>query len=85
MCSLSRKCKNNEVKKVHISNGEIVENETKVNPDVPEHVDNPFINRNIQRGILGFRYETKNCNFVVYSSIEAKTFCMIMGLEVIRK
>ena len=40
-------------------------------PDLPEHVDNAYLNRNVQTGILGFPYETKNSNFIIYSSVEA--------------
>ena len=50
-------------------------------PDLPEHVDNAYINRNVQTGILGFCYETKDSSFIVYSSIEAKTFCILMKLK----
>ena len=47
----------------------------------PEHVDNPMLNTDFKTGILGFRYETKDCTFVVYSSIECKTFAYIMQLR----
>ena len=50
-------------------------------PDLPEHVDNAYLNRNVQTGILGFRYETKNSNFIIYSSVEAMTFCILMNLK----
>ena len=50
-------------------------------PDLPEHVDNAYLNRNVQTGILGFRYETKNSNFIIYSSVEAKTFCILRNLK----
>ena len=53
-------------------------------PDLPEHVDNAYLNRNVQTGILGFRYETKNSNFIIYSSVEAKTFCILMNLKPLR-
>ena len=42
--------------------------------NVPEHVSSSFVNRNIMTGILGFRYETKNEMFIVYTLVEAKTF-----------
>ena len=44
-----------------------------------------FLNRNVITGILGFRYETKNEMFIIYSPVEAKTFCMIMQLNPIPK
>ena len=42
--------------------------------ELPEHVDNLLLNRNVHKGILGFRYETKDIEIIVYTSIEAKTF-----------
>ena len=53
--------------------------------ELPEHVDNLLLNRDVHRGILGFRYETKDTEIIVYTSIEAKTFCMIMQLKPIPK
>ena len=64
--------------KVFDSNGELSQEPNEF--DLPEHADNAFLNRNVQTGILGFRYETKNWTFIVYSSIESKTFCLIMKL-----
>ena len=31
-----------------------------ISSDIPEHVDNPFIDTDIEEGILGFVYETKD-------------------------
>ena len=53
--------------------------------ELPEHVDNLFLNRNVHKGILGFRYETKDTEIIVYTSIEVKTFCMIMQLKPIAR
>ena len=39
--------------------------------DIPEHVDNPFINTDIEEGILGFVYETKDESVTVWTSEEA--------------
>ena len=53
--------------------------------DIPEHVDNPFLNRDLRTGILGFRYETKSQGMsLVYSSLEAKSFCIIMKIHPLR-
>ena len=49
--------------------------------NLSEHVDNAFLNRDIHTGILGFCYENKDNSLLVYSSVEAKTFCMIMYLK----
>ena len=53
--------------------------------DLPEYFDNAFLNRHVQTGILRFYYETKSTSFLVYSSLEAKTFCMLMKLKPIHK
>ena len=52
--------------------------------DLPEHADNPVLNTQINGGILGFRYEIKDSSFVVYSTIETKTFCYIMKLTPVK-
>ena len=44
------------------------------NPQLPEHVDNPFLNTDIKNGVLGFRYENKNAKVTVYSNVETKHF-----------
>ena len=50
--------------------------------DIPEHSDNPFLNRNLTKGILGFLYENKADGItLVYSSLEAKTFCKLMSIS----
>ena len=56
------------------------EDKMKVLP-VPEHVDHTVAHPDIKKGILGFRYETKNETIVVYTSPAAKTFCMLMKLK----
>ena len=38
--------------------------------ELPEHVDNLLLNRNVHKGVLGFRYETKDTEIIVYTSIE---------------
>ena len=84
MCCWSKRNKSKEqtVNSVHNANGEINNNdENSALLEIPEHVDNPFLNRHVQRGVLGFRYETKNDTVIVYSSIEAKTFCILMNLS----
>ena len=89
MCWPSLVNKERHVEKVYNLDGQMV-NDSEINtdfnvPELPEHVDNVYLNRDLRRGILGFRYENKQCSLTVYSSIEAKTFCWIMGLEPIRK
>ena len=66
---------------MHNSNGKINEESNEATSDLPEHFDNAFLNRHVQTGILGFYYETRNTSFLVYSSVEAKTFCMLMKLK----
>ena len=48
---------------------------------LPEIDENPFVNRNIKTGILGFRCETKDGIIVLYTSAEAKTFCLLMKIK----
>ena len=74
MCCSFKKLEKHRVK--NIQNSEETDH-----PDLPEHVDSAYLNRNVQTGILGIRYETKDTSFVVYSSIEAKTFCILMKLK----
>ena len=82
MCCLSSEQK---VYKLHESEGKDPSDEAQSQiPELPEHVDNPFINRDLQKGILGFRYETKNAEFTVYSSSAAKTFCTLMKISPIK-
>ena len=80
MCCWSQKGK--EISSVYNSDGQLVDvaSEENIN-ELPEHVDNLFFNRNVHKGLLGFRYETKDTKIIVYTSIEAKTFCMIMDLK----
>ena len=76
----------NKVHKLLNSDGEIISDESNEHyVDLPEHVDNPYLNRNVQKGILGFRYEMKSSMLVVYSSVEAKTFCTLMRLGPLSK
>ena len=86
-CWCNRKVKKEKVCNVYNSDGEISEINGKDNVNLcnlPEHVDDPYLDRNIQNGVLGFRYETKQSLIIVYSSIEAKTFCMLMRLDPLR-
>ena len=54
--------------------------------DIPEHCDNPFLNRDVVKGILGFRYENKvDGQIVVYTSLEAKTYCKLMKTTPLKK
>ena len=84
MCFYCTSVKRPQVHNVHNSNGEI-NTEPQSNLDIPKHVDNPMLNRNLQSGVLGFRYETKKETIVVYSSLKAKTFCILMSLSPMRK
>ena len=83
MCFGNTKLENRKVFCVHNGNEEI-ENEAEPNSNVPQHVDYPLLNTNVKTGILGFRYETKEEMFTIYSSLETKTFCMIMQLAPLR-
>ena len=78
MCFWYQREKNSKVYQKIDTNSEISAEPEECS--LPEHVDNAFLDRNVQKGILGFRYETKQSSFVVYSSIECKTFCLIMQL-----
>ena len=80
MCCWCKKEK--QVNSVHSYDGEAVSDNTY--NDYPEHVDNALLNGHIRKGVLGFRYENKTCMFIVYTSVEAKTFCMIMHLKLIK-
>ena len=88
MC-FGRVCqKSSTVQPVVNTNGEIlIEQNTNSfdNETLPSHVDNPLLNINLKTGVLGFRYETKTESFTVYSNVEAKTFCLLMGIEPVRK
>ena len=78
MCCSKMTGKNSKVYAKYSTNGELCEEPVALH--VPEHVDNPLLDRNVKNGILGFRYETQNSTIVVYSSIECKTFCYIVQL-----
>ena len=69
-----------KVQKLYNSDGTVHEN-TNENIEVPEHVDNPLLNTDVVKRILGFRYKTKMDTILVYSNIECKTFCLIMQLK----
>ena len=69
------------MKQVYDADGDLNENSTEIETDVPQHVDNPVLNSSIPHGILGFFYETKDSTILVYSTIETKTFCYIMQLK----
>ena len=78
-----------KVEKYHSSNGEVASGDenscgSHLLDQLPEHVDNPFLNRNVQTGALGFRYANKKEKLIVYSSIEAKTFCIVMSIKAIK-
>ena len=71
-----------KVRSVYSLDGELIANEnTDITRELPEHNDDPSLNRNVQYRVLGFRYENKNETIMVYSSVEAKTFCMLMRLS----
>ena len=79
-------CKEQSKRKVHCvysSNGE-VDSQELVEFHVPEHIDYHGLNRDLKTGILSFRYENQNEQIVVYSSPEAKTFCILMGITPLR-
>ena len=84
MCYCCEKTKKTKVHNVYNLNGEISYDEF-ATLDLPKHVNNAFLNRNVQKDILGFRYETKTDKWIVYSSVEAKTFCMIMQISAMHK
>ena len=82
MCCFANKAKNKKVYKVHYQDEEL--EQTDIVENLPEHVDNPYLNRSIPHGVLGFRYENKNATIIVYSSVETKTFYYIMQLKPLR-
>ena len=85
MCCGNVKSKKEKLYRVFNSNGEINESDsTDESTNLPEHVDNALLNRNLQTGILRFRYQNKTAQFIVYSSVEAKTFCILMKLDPIK-
>ena len=84
MCCGPKKVKR-DVSSVYDSHGEMnTDEENETLSELPEHSDDPFLNRHVQYGVLGFRYETKDVAFTVYSSIESKTFCIIMKLSAMK-
>ena len=86
MCCSGKQRHSRTVEKHFNSDGQInwdEENENEI--DLPEHVDNLLLNRNVHNGVLGFRYENKDELIIVYSSIEAKTFSMIMQITPLKK
>ena len=79
MCLPNIRKVSNTVKCVFNQEEEI--NEINVHPELPEHFDNPFINKHLVKGILGFYYENKNGGHLIYRSPEAKTFCYLMSIK----
>ena len=74
-----------EVSSIFNSNGELVEDEViETTANLPEHIDNPTLNRDLRNGVLGFRYENKKDVLIVYISLEAKTFCILMKIKPMR-
>ena len=74
-----------EVSSIFNSNGELVEDEViETTANLPEHIDNPTLNRDLRNGVLGFRYENKKDVLIVYTSLEAKTFCILMKIKPMR-
>ena len=86
MCLYKNKNRESKLIPFYNSDGEITVNEVKIDTDsLPEHVDDPFLNTHVQYdGVLGFRYKTKMSTFTVYSTVETKTFCILMKLEPLR-
>ena len=79
-----RKCHTEILKS--IEELESMDSSQEVPHDLPEHSDNPFINRNLVNGILGYRYENKTDGMtIIYTSLEAKTFCKLMQIHPIKK
>ena len=82
--------KSKQVNKYYQSDGQVTFDERsshEVGVDLqklPEHVDNIYLDRDLRRGILGFLYETKNEQIIVYSSLEAKTFCLLMRINPVK-
>ena len=83
MCWCNKKHKFPEVQSVYSSDTEIPSQDNGENlENLPEHVDNLLLNRDIfKNGILGFRYETKDVVIMSYTSVEAKTFCLLMRIR----
>ena len=78
MCFAHKTVKTEKVYSVHETQGEISEQPEEFH--FPHHVDNPLLKTDLKTGILGFYYETKKCLFLVYLTVECKTFCYIMKL-----
>ena len=77
MCYSCKKVEEQKLESVHSLNEEV---EIDVG-NVPEHVDYVLLNHDLKKGILGFRYENKKSMFIVYTSPEAKTFCILMRIK----
>ena len=86
MCN-GRTTVNHEKKCVSTYTSEVVNgNTTEIPSYVPEHVDNPILDRNLKTGVLGFRYENKSDGMIiVYTSPEAKTFCKLMKIHPLKQ
>ena len=89
MCLGKKFNKHNHVKKVFDANGDIVNTEqTDGNLDInafPAHIDNALLDTSIPHGVLGFRYQNKEECLIVYSTVETKTYCYIMGIIPIKQ
>ena len=62
-------------------NGEIVDDSANESPnplllDLPEHVDNPFVHKEIEHGILGHIYETKDQIITVWNNCNDSEICL---------
>ena len=76
------------VEKVIDTSGQLIADNNSNNSGIdtfPTHVDNPFLNTDVKSGILGFRYETKSDSITIYSNVQTKTFCLIMGIEPLKQ
>ena len=73
-------CYTNLNRKIKLNNDEDASVDLTVFP-LPEHSENPFLNTDLRRGILGFVYETATHFIVVFSSLAAKTYCKMMGIK----
>ena len=59
MCCLCPKLKE-QVSSVYNCDGELIPEVQSHTENLPEHVDNIYLDRNVPRGVLGFRYKNKD-------------------------
>ena len=79
-CTISKQHKT--VYKVVASNGDsIVDPQLHLPSNLPNHWDNPYLNTTLPNGILGFFYENKDSTVTVHTSVESRTFCILMKIE----